>query len=157
MYTCVSGFVEPNESIEEAVRREVLEETGIVVGDVQYVASQPWPVARGMFGQLMIGCIARATSSAISVNADEMEDARWFSKEDVVAALVAGKDMSARAALRGGGGGGGSGSARGGEPASASEGAAAPRLFVPPPYALAHTLCSVWADLPVPACSDARM
>ena len=75
-YSTLAGFVEPGESIEQAVRREVLEESGIKVGDVEYFGSQPWPLPRS----LMIGCLAKATSADISVDGEEIEEARWFSR-----------------------------------------------------------------------------
>jgi NAD+ diphosphatase len=83
-YSALAGFVEPGESIEEAVRRETLEEAGVRVGAVRYVASQPWPFP----SSLMIGCIAEAESDAITVDANELEDAIWVSREEVRAALA---------------------------------------------------------------------
>ncbi|XP_060091611.1 NAD-capped RNA hydrolase NUDT12 [Heteronotia binoei] len=80
MYTCLAGFVEPGETIENAVRREVEEESGVKVGHVRYVSCQPWP----MPSSLMIGCIASAVSTEIKVDNIEIEDARWFSREQVV-------------------------------------------------------------------------
>jgi NAD+ diphosphatase len=79
MYSAVAGFMEPGETIEQAVAREVKEETGITTGAVRYVASQPWPFP----SSLMIGCIAEAKSEAISLDDQELEAARWFSKADV--------------------------------------------------------------------------
>ncbi len=78
-YSTLAGFVEPGESIEQAVRREVLEESGIQVGEVEYFGSQPWPLPRS----LMIGCLAKATSADISVDGEEIEDARWFTREQM--------------------------------------------------------------------------
>jgi NAD+ diphosphatase len=83
MVSCLAGFVEPGETIEEAVRREIHEEAGIVCGEVAYVASQPWPFP----SSLMIGCLARATSRAIAIDRNELEDARWFDRAEVVAML----------------------------------------------------------------------
>nr|XP_056704396.1 NAD-capped RNA hydrolase NUDT12 [Euleptes europaea] len=80
MYTCLAGFVEPGETIENAVRREVEEESGVKVGQVRYVSCQPWP----MPSSLMIGCIASAVSTEIKVDNIEIEDAQWFSREQVV-------------------------------------------------------------------------
>ncbi|MFL6107255.1 MAG: NAD(+) diphosphatase [Marmoricola sp.] len=85
-YSTLAGFVEPGESIEQAVRREVYEESGIKVGDVEYFGSQPWPLPRS----LMIGCIAKATSADISVDGLEIEDARWFTREEMKAEAEAG-------------------------------------------------------------------
>jgi len=79
MWSCLAGFVEPGESIEEAARRETLEEAGITCGRVKYFASQPWPFPMS----LMIGCHAQATSSDITVDREELEDARWFTREEV--------------------------------------------------------------------------
>ena len=81
MYSCLAGFVEPGETIEEAVRREIREESGITCGEVAYLASQPWPFP----SSLMIGCFARATSRDIVVDGEELEDARWFTRDEVMA------------------------------------------------------------------------
>src|SRR5437763_1423091 len=80
MWSCLAGFIEPGESIEEAARRETLEEAGIVCGRVKYFASQPWPFPMS----LMIGCHAQATSTDITVDREELEDARWFTRDEVV-------------------------------------------------------------------------
>ncbi|MEI8394741.1 MAG: NAD(+) diphosphatase [Rhodospirillaceae bacterium] len=82
LYSTLAGFVEPGESLEEAVIREVFEETGVHVTDIRYHSSQPWPFP----ASLMLGFTARATSSAITVQAEEMEDARWFDRAAVRAA-----------------------------------------------------------------------
>jgi len=84
-YSALAGFVEPGESIEEAVAREVQEEAGVRVRDVSYVASQPWPFP----SSLMIGCHAYADDPAIVIDRTELDDARWFSRADVVDALAA--------------------------------------------------------------------
>ncbi|MEW2578702.1 NAD(+) diphosphatase [Streptomyces syringium] len=86
-FSTLAGFVEPGESIEEAVRREVAEEAGVVVGDVEYVASQPWPFP----SSLMLGFMARATSSDIQVDGEEIHEARWFSRADLRAAFESGE------------------------------------------------------------------
>jgi NAD+ diphosphatase len=84
MWSCLAGFVEPGETIEEAARRETLEEAGIVCGRVRYFASQPWPFP----SSLMIGCHAQAISSEIKVDYNELEDARWFTRADAAAMLM---------------------------------------------------------------------
>ncbi len=84
MWSCLAGFVEPGETIEEAVRRETFEEAGIECGNVRYAASQPWPFP----SSLMIGCHAQALSRDIAVDRNELEDARWFSRDEAVAMLL---------------------------------------------------------------------
>jgi NAD+ diphosphatase len=76
-YSTIAGFVEPGESLEDAVRREVYEETNIRVGAVHYHSSQPWPFPSA----LMLGFIAEATSDDINLNDGELEDARWFTRD----------------------------------------------------------------------------
>ena len=83
-YSALAGFLEPGESIEEAVRRELFEESGIPTGPVRYIASQPWPFGGS---QLMIGCIAQAEHDRITIATDEIEDAMWVTRADVAAAL----------------------------------------------------------------------
>jgi NAD+ diphosphatase len=78
-YSALAGFVEVGESIENAVAREVKEEAGIDVCRVCYVASQPWPFP----SSLMIGCCAVAMSSDLTIDTTELEDARWFTREEV--------------------------------------------------------------------------
>ena len=84
MYSLLAGFMEPGELIEAAVRREVHEETGVPVGDVDYLSSQPWPFP----SSLMIGCRGAALSREITLDEVELEDARWVSRETVMAALA---------------------------------------------------------------------
>ena len=78
-YSTLAGFVEPGESLEDAVRREVFEEVGVRVGAVEYHSSQPWPFP----ASLMFGYYAEALSEEIVLEAEEMRDARWFSREDI--------------------------------------------------------------------------
>ncbi|RDC59582.1 NAD(+) diphosphatase [Alteripontixanthobacter maritimus] len=91
MYSALAGFVEPGETIEEAVAREVHEEAGIRVNAVEYVASQPWPFP----SQLMIGCYCTCDDPAITIDRTELDDARWFSREELEAARDAGHEGTA--------------------------------------------------------------
>jgi NAD+ diphosphatase len=96
MYSCLAGFVEPGETLESAVRREVAEETGVRVGAVRYAASQPWPFP----ASLMMGCVADAESDTITIDPAEIEDARWITREDMVT-IMAGQHPDIRPARRG--------------------------------------------------------
>ena len=84
-YSALAGFVEPGEGIEEAVAREIREEAGLVVRDVRYVASQPWPFP----SSLMIAAHAYADDPAITIDATELDDARWFTRAQVAQAMAA--------------------------------------------------------------------
>jgi NAD+ diphosphatase len=84
-YSALAGFLEPGESIEEAVRREIKEEAGVDCGAVRYVISQPWPFGGS---QLMIACVARAKDDAITLDTNELEDAMWVSKDEARASLA---------------------------------------------------------------------
>lgn len=88
MYSALAGFVDQGESIEEAVRREVMEESGIEVGQVLYHSSQPWPFPHS----LMIGCHGAALTTEIQKDDEEMADVRWFTREDVLSALECNHD-----------------------------------------------------------------
>jgi NAD+ diphosphatase len=85
-FSTLAGFCEPGETLEDAVRREVLEETGVVVGDVEYFGNQPWPLP----ASLMLGFIGRAISTEIQVDNDELDDARWFTRAEMKAEAEAG-------------------------------------------------------------------
>lgn len=78
-YSTIAGFVEPGESLEDAVRREVLEETNIRAGDIHYHSSQPWPFP----SSLMLGFTADAMNADIVLNDDELEDAQWFTRKQL--------------------------------------------------------------------------
>lgn len=80
MYSCLAGFVEPGETLEDAVRRETREEAGIHSAQVRYLGCQPWPFPMS----LMIGCIAEAASETITMDPAELEDVRWFTRDEVV-------------------------------------------------------------------------
>lgn len=79
MYSCLAGFIEPGETLENAVRREIKEEAGINVSAVRYHATQPWPFPH----TLMIGCFAKAASTEIVMDETELEDCRWFSRPEL--------------------------------------------------------------------------
>lgn len=90
MYSTLAGFIETGETVEEAVRREVMEESGVSVGQVVYHSSQPWPFP----SSLMMGCIAEALSEEITIDPHEIEDARWFDRETVLRACRGETDAS---------------------------------------------------------------
>lgn len=112
-YSALAGFVEPGESIEEAVARETLEEAGVRVHDVTYVVSQPWPFP----SSLMIGCHAFTDDTELTVDRTELDDARWFTRDEIAEAVAA--------------------SDRGGEGRA---------LRVPPHFAVANVLLRWWLD-----------
>ena len=89
-YSALAGFVEPGETIEEAVAREVFEEAGVRVRDVSYIASQPWPFP----SQLMIACHAYADDHALRIDPAEIEDARWFTRDEVIEAFEKGAEST---------------------------------------------------------------
>ncbi|MFD0917048.1 NAD(+) diphosphatase [Pseudahrensia aquimaris] len=113
MYSALAGFVEPGESLESAVRRETFEESGIRIGDVRYHASQPWPFPH----TLMIGCYGEALDSEINMDAIELDDCRWFTRDEV------------RDILAGGGPKNDDGT---------------PKFFMPPKMAIANRLVADW-------------
>ena len=83
-FSALAGFVEPGETIEEAVAREVHEEAGLRVHNVEYIATQPWPFP----SQLMIGCYSQTEESEITLDVEELEEARWFSRAEVAEAMA---------------------------------------------------------------------
>ena len=84
LFSCLAGYIEPGESVEEAVRREVREEAGIETGRVIYHSSQPWPFP----SSLMLGCFAEALSETVRIDPAEVEEVRWFHRDEVAAALA---------------------------------------------------------------------
>jgi len=113
-FSCLAGFVEPGETLEEAVRREVREESGIRCGRVRYLAAQPWPFP----SSLMIGFLAEALTEEITVDPEELAEARWFARDEV-------REMVARAAA----------------------GLDDPtKVSLPAPVAIAHHVCRRWSN-----------
>jgi NAD+ diphosphatase len=96
MFSLLAGFVEPGETVEAAVRREVFEESGIRVGRVGYLASQPWPFPNS----LMMGCYGEAESEAITLDPVELDDARWVTREEMMQ-VFAGNSTDMKPARRG--------------------------------------------------------
>lgn len=160
MWSCLAGFIEPGETLEEAVRRETWEETGIEVGDVVYHSSQPWPVGpSSMPCQLMVGFFAYAKSLEITVDKDELEDAQWYSREDVKKALsFAEYEKAQRTAAvkveqicKG---------VKQGQNLSSdfnTESGELAAMFVPGPFAIAHHLISAWAFQGAVSSSETRL
>ena len=113
-FSCLAGFVEPGETPEEAVRREVREEAGVRCGRVRYLAAQPWPFP----SSLMMGFLTEALTEEITVDAEEIAEARWFSRDEV-------REMVARAAT----------------------GPYDPKqVSLPAPIAIAHHICRRWSS-----------
>jgi NAD+ diphosphatase len=113
-FSCLAGFVEPGETPEEAVRREVHEEAGVRCGRARYLSAQPWPFP----SSLMMGFLAEALTEEITVDADEIAEARWFSRDEV-------REMVARAAAG---------------PDDPSQ------VSLPSPIAIAHHICRRWSS-----------
>jgi NAD+ diphosphatase len=84
MYSLLAGFIEPGETMEAAVRREVFEEVGVKVGEVGYLASQPWPFP----ASLMFGCAGVALTTALDIDPVEIEDAMWVNREEMAQAFA---------------------------------------------------------------------
>ncbi|XP_043725231.1 nudix hydrolase 19, chloroplastic [Telopea speciosissima] len=148
MWSCLAGFIEPGESLEEAVRRETWEETGVEVGEVVYHSSQPWPVGpNSMPCQLMVGFFAYAKSFDIQVDKEELEDAQWHSREDIKKALTFAEYEKAQRTLAAKVEQMCKGVEKGQSFSSdfnVESGELAP-MFVPGPFAIAHHLISSWA------------
>ena len=95
-YSALAGFLEPGESIEAAVARELQEEAGIAVADVRYITSQPWPFP----SSLMLGCHARALGDDLTIDFTELDDARWFTRDEIAAAIAGEPDAAFQAPPR---------------------------------------------------------
>lgn len=154
MHSCLSGFIDPGETLEAAVRREIAEETGLGVGAVSVRSSQPWPVQRGTFGQVMVGAVALSEERRSEglpgvplVGAGrEVSDAAWLTRSEAALALLEGVAHglhSPRQSRAAGGPGAPPGDGARGE-GGAGEGPA--RLFLPGPYAIAHHLVRGWVE-----------
>ncbi|XP_058074534.1 nudix hydrolase 19, chloroplastic isoform X2 [Magnolia sinica] len=153
MWSCLAGFIEPGESLEEAVKRETWEETGIEVGEVLYHSSQPWPVGpNSMPCQLMVGFFAYAKSFKIRVDKEELEDAQWHSREDVKKALTFAEYEKAQRTnavkvdqmCKG---------VEKGQNLSSDfnvESGELAQMFIPGPFAIAHHLISSWVNQVTP-------
>ncbi|CAF1029158.1 unnamed protein product [Adineta steineri] len=117
MFTCLAGFIEPGESIPEACSREVWEESGVIVDTnlTRYFDSQPWPF---LGGQLMIGCFTSAIDETITLHDSELEDCRWFSRDEVGEMIQRSRDVNLDKNDKG--------------------------LRIPPPFAIAHQLIYNW-------------
>lgn len=96
MYSLLAGFIEPGETMEAAVRRETFEEAGVKVGQVEYLSSQPWPFP----GSLMFGCRGDALTTQINIDPNELDDAKWMTREQMLA-VMAGEDLSVLPARKG--------------------------------------------------------
>eukprot|EP00735_Rhodelphis_limneticus_P014112 TRINITY_DN8105_c0_g1::TRINITY_DN8105_c0_g1_i1::g.20249::m.20249 TRINITY_DN8105_c0_g1::TRINITY_DN8105_c0_g1_i1::g.20249 ORF type:complete len:120 (+),score=20.58,sp/Q9BQG2/NUD12_HUMAN/44.83/3e-31,NUDIX/PF00293.23/9.5e-11,7TM_GPCR_Str/PF10326.4/0.26 TRINITY_DN8105_c0_g1_i1:737-1096(+) len=117
MYSALAGFMEPGESMEDTVKREVHEEVGIELNEIRYFASQPWPFPRSV----MLGCYAAAASHEIKVG-EELHDARWFGRQEVLQMLDRSRGKISRQGMSNG------------------------QLWTPPPRSLAHEMLNNWAS-----------
>ncbi|XP_058760476.1 nudix hydrolase 19, chloroplastic-like [Vicia villosa] len=148
VWSCLAGFAEQGESLEEAVRRETWEESRIEVGEVVYHSSQPWPLGSNSIPcQLMVGFFAYAKSREIIVDKKELEDVKWFSREDIRKALTLAEYKKAQRTAASKveqicKGVEKSRSLAGDFNVESSEHAP---IFVPGPFAIAHHLISSWA------------
>mmetsp|Transcript_15187 Transcript_15187/g.44738 ORF Transcript_15187/g.44738 Transcript_15187/m.44738 type:complete len:192 (-) Transcript_15187:1123-1698(-) len=128
MYTCLSGFIDQCESIEEAVRREVREEARVMVDQVHVLGTQPWPIGRAGTCELMLGCIGKAQSYEIMVNMSEMEDIQWYDRSELRAAVQLYQDNMDETMV-----------------SLQSKSMEALGFWIPPPVAIAHHLIQLWA------------
>lgn len=127
-YSLLAGFVEAGESLEQCVRREIYEEVGVRVRDIEYLGSQPWPMPRS----LMVGFAAVADPAApLRFTDNEIAEARWFTRAQVQAALASGSWTTG-------------GATAGGEPQAAA-GQETHFLLLPPPISIARTIIESWA------------
>lgn len=122
MFTALAGFLEPGETIEEAVAREVMEEVGIEVGNVAYRSTQPWPYP----SSLMIGCNAEALTDTVTVDEKEIAEARWFTRRELRAALADAGKINYQELMSG------------------NVSTWTSEFFVPPHSAIAHQLIRAW-------------
>jgi NAD+ diphosphatase len=164
MLTCLSGFVEQGESVEEAAAREVFEEAGVrLAGAPRLAASQPWPLGRSGAHELMVGVTARAASLALNPDFEEMAEMRWVGRAELRAAVEAVADPAsplARAyyAARRGGAAAAGGAAAPQKPSSAPPEIPYPGFFVPPAFAVANQLMRGWLGAaPAPAAPQSSL
>ncbi|GJP39412.1 hypothetical protein CLOM_g23784 [Closterium sp. NIES-68] len=145
MWSCLAGFMEPGESLEEAVAREVGEEVGLPVTHTRYHSSQPWPVGFGsMQCQLMVGFFAFVEETSVALSTHELQDARWFTRHQVAAALSfekyetecndARRKMYMKLVPH-----------ASDDPPLMVENKPNGHVYVPGPYAIAHHLIATWA------------
>jgi NAD+ diphosphatase len=156
-YSCLAGYLEAGEALEEGAAREVQEESGVSIDyeRMKYAGSQPWPLGRGVYGQVMVGFLATALPDAsvssasagdadvanggtsrpgtlptINIDRDELQDARWYSRAEVLTCLQQWYAEAGAATI-------------GGDTAAAD---VQTQLRIPGPYAIAHQLIKAWVD-----------